>query len=181
MHVMLDLETLGTRPGCAIRSVGAVTFDLGSRVGEEFYANVDLGSCLGVGLTIEAGTLLWWEDQAPEARAALRRDPVTLDHLADQFTGWFRRVGGECVWSQGSDFDGPILAAALARVTRVVPWKFHNARDTRTAYALAGFDPRSVPREGTYHNALDDARHQVACVQAAVKRLREGGGGGRGG
>ena len=27
MHVMLDLEALGTRPGSAIRSVGAALFD----------------------------------------------------------------------------------------------------------------------------------------------------------
>jgi hypothetical protein len=32
---------------------------------------------------------------------------------------------------------------------------------------MAEFNPRTVRRMGTYHNALDDAKHQVECVYRA--------------
>ena len=44
-------------------------------------------------------------------------------------------------------------------------------RDTRTAYDLARLDPKTIPREGTHHSALDDAHHQVRCVREAVRRI----------
>ena len=41
-HVMVDLETLGIRPGSAIRSVGAAAFTLGQPdVGPTFYKKVN--------------------------------------------------------------------------------------------------------------------------------------------
>jgi hypothetical protein len=174
MHVMIDCETWGTRPGCALRSIGAVTFELdGTGTGADYYRNINLQSCLDAGLKIEAGTLLWWDDQADEARRALRVEPQPLNAVLVGFASWFVKQGGEQVWAQGANFD-PVLwetAALAAGVTRL-PWKFYNVRDTRTLYELAGFDPRSIKRAGTYHNALDDARHQVACCQAAYRMLR---------
>jgi len=38
MHVMFDLETWGTTPGSALRSIGAVEFDpMGKDIGRTFY------------------------------------------------------------------------------------------------------------------------------------------------
>ena len=72
MHVMLDLETWGTRPGSALRSIGAVTFGLNATsVGARFYRNIDKESCLLAGLTVDTETVSWWLKQAPEAVAYL--------------------------------------------------------------------------------------------------------------
>lgn len=39
---MVDIETLGTTPGCVTLSVGAVAFDPFSfKTGAEFYSNID--------------------------------------------------------------------------------------------------------------------------------------------
>ncbi len=73
------------------------------------------------------------------------------------------------VWSHGANFDEPLWTAAAAAVGQGVPWKFWNVRCTRTAFDLRNFDPKSIAREGTHHNALDDAKHQARCVQAAMK------------
>ena len=173
-HVMLDLETWGTKPGCALRSIGAVSFNLHSEIGDGFYLNIDGGSCSDAGLTVEKGTQEWWAKQSPEAQAALMVDPQPLAGVVAGFHAWFKAQGAEFVWSHGGNFDEPIWSAAAAAVGARVPWKFWNARCTRTAYALAKFDPRSLKREGTYHNALDDARYQVQCVQAAMRILDRG-------
>lgn len=33
-------------------------------------------------------------------------------------------------------------------------------------------DLETLAREGTYHNALDDAAYQVRCVQEALKNVK---------
>jgi hypothetical protein len=169
-HIMLDLETFGTKPGCALRSIGAVAFDLDGTIGEEFYLNIDRQSCLDAGLTIDPDTLAWWERQSPEAQAALLVDPHPLAGVVAGFHAWFKQQGGVFVWSHGGNFDEPIWCAAALAVGVRVPWKFWNARCTRTAYHLTDFDPRSIPRQGTYHNARDDARYQARCVIEALRR-----------
>lgn len=75
------------------------------------------------------------------------------------------------VWSQGANFDEVLLSCAMRAVKVVPPWKFSDARDTRTAYDIAGFNSYAVKRAGTYHNALDDAKHQARCVQGAYAKI----------
>ena len=171
-HVMLDLETWGTTPGSAIRSIGAVTFTLdGGLAGEEFYANVDDISCLAAGLKQDDSTVRWWRQQGEAAQEALLHDPRPLHEVALDFFHWFARVGGVFVWAQGANFDPVLWEAACQRASVRVPWKFYNVRDTRTLYHAARFDTGEITRKGTYHHALDDCRHQVACVCAAYARL----------
>lgn len=168
--VMLDLETFGKAPGCAVRSIGAVFFDLRGDFGPEFYRNIDHASCLDVGLVVDPDTAAWWKRQEASAQQALLIDPQPLRNVAMEFANWFSAKGGERVWCQGANFDAPIWDAACVALNKPVPWKYYNVRDTRTAYDLYNFDPRSVSRAGTYHNALDDAKHQAVCVQTAVLR-----------
>lgn len=172
-HVMLDLETWGTRPGCAIRSIGAVVFDPWHPQPDAdfFYANVWGESCIAAGLHIEAGTAEWWEDQSPEARAHLGANPLPLRRAMEQFQAFFMRNRGRYVWGHGASFDAPILGEAFRRLSMSEPWNFWNLRDTRTVYDMAELRLGDFPREGTHHNALDDARHQVRVLQAAYKKL----------
>ena len=88
-HVMVDLETLGTLPGCAIMSVGAVFFDA-SGLGAEFYMVARQDSCTKAGLTIDAETASWWAQQAPDAQRVLTESPQkrhhTIQHVLAMFT-----------------------------------------------------------------------------------------------
>lgn len=171
--VMLDLETWGTLPGCAIRSVGAVTFPRGFSPAqiEEFYRNVDTESCTRAGLVVEEGTRRWWaEPNKKSANDALLVDPLSLERVVEEFHSWWRRNGCTTIWCQGATFDVPIWEAACRAIGATVPWKFWDVRCTRTAYDLGSFDPRSLTRDGVHHNALDDAKFQVRCVQEAMRR-----------
>jgi hypothetical protein len=166
--VMFDLETFGKAPGCALRSIGAVFFDVCGNFGPEFYRNIERQSCLDAGLKVDPETEKWWADQTKASQDALLVNPRPLREVVLEFANWFKAKGGERVWCQGATFDAPVWDAACAALGQKVPWKFWNVRDTRTAYDLYNFDPRSVNREGTYHNALDDAKHQAVCIQTAV-------------
>ncbi len=173
-HIMLDLETWGIMPGCAIRSVGAVVFDpQGEGHGETFYRNVLDRSCWVAGLTVDKSTVAWWENQSKEAQEVFANDPKPIASVVSDFHAFIAKLEQVHPWCQGSGFDTSIWEAVARAVGRPIPWKFWNLRDTRTAYHLAGLDERSVPRTGIVHNALDDAIHQVKCVQAACKILRK--------
>jgi hypothetical protein len=176
VHVMLDLETWGTGAGCAIRSVGAVVFcpETG-KLGTEFYCNVDDESCVQAGLVKDAGTVAWWARQSKQAQDSLLTDPIPLVDTLALFTSFWQGIGGEYLWSQGANFDEPIMSAAYKAVNKRAPWKFHNSRDTRTAYHFGRrantFNEFAFKRAGTYHNALDDARHQAMLVHKAVQAV----------
>lgn len=173
-NIMLDLETLGTRPGSAIRSVGAAAFELdGGEPAPTFYKKVRSMSCWVAGLTVDQGTLDWWARQPQEVQDELKVGTEDLRDVVTAFHNWFRQTGAQFVWCQGGNFDEQMWCAAARAVgVTTVPWKFWNARCTRTIYHAAGLDPRSVPREGAHHNALDDAVHQVRCVQLAHQMIR---------
>ena len=49
-NVMIDLETMGNTPGCAIISIGAVEFSE-EGLGAEFYCTIDLEDSVKCGLT----------------------------------------------------------------------------------------------------------------------------------
>jgi hypothetical protein len=174
-NVMLDLETFGTRPGAALRSIGAVMFDPNSgEIGTEFYANISDASCREAGLHVDPETVKWWAKQNQRAQDALLIKQRTLTEVALEFEAWWRKNRAVFVWSHGANFDEPIWSAAMYAIGRKVPWKYWDARCTRTVYDVTGFDPRSVRRAGTYHNALDDARHQAVCVQRAYAKIDGG-------
>lgn len=186
--IMLDLETWGTRPGCALRSIGACVFkrdgdgtepikrvapDLriveGTMADLTFYRNISRASCEAAGLVVDPDTEAWWAKQSQAAADALVDDQGDLTEVVGEFHNWFRAVGGEYLWCQGANFDEPIwVVVALAAGRSRVPWKFFNVRDTRTVYDLCGFDPRSQERSGEHHTALGDAQHQAKCVQRAL-------------
>src|SRR5688572_29962905 len=97
MDVMLDLETLGTRPGCAILSIGAVAFDRHTgALGPEFYMVVNRKSCEAKGLTQDQSTLDWWSRQSAEAKKVLaeaENAPNGLGGALVQFTAYLQKFG----------------------------------------------------------------------------------------
>lgn len=173
INCSLDLETFGTRPGCAIRSIGAVMFDPHSgEMGAEFYANISDASCVAAGLHVDPDTVAWWKKQSAQAQDALMSDQKTLTEVAVAFDAFWRSNRAMFVWSHGANFDEPLWSAAMHAIGRKVPWKFWDSRCTRTAYDLASFNPKTVSRAGTHHNALDDAKYQALCVQKAYQRVQ---------
>ena len=165
-HVMLDLETWGTEPGCDIRSIGAVVFHPDNAFVEyetTFYRNVDGGEEIR-GLKRDPRTVEWWENQSAEARAAFT-DPVDLHEGLRDFSEWYAALGEPAeitFWCNGPHFDEVILKACYNACNLPVPWHYRAPRDFRTEMEGAGWP--YVKFMGTAHNALDDAIHQARCV-----------------
>lgn len=175
---MLDLETLGTAPGCVVLSIGAVMFDeVSGKLGASFYVEINQNSSTYHGLTVDENTLKWWHKQSSEARQVLvntaAKGGVQLPRALNNFAAWLQDESDDFskveVWGNGSDFDQPILAATYEAASVVLPWKFWNNRCYRTLKNL--FPMHKLSRVGTYHNALDDAktqaRHAIQILRAA--------------
>lgn len=176
---MVDLETLGQRPGCVVLSIGAIFFDPKTgKLGPKFYKVVRTQSCLKAGLTTDQGTLDWWAGQPEPARqvvdqAQQKRGTLELSDALSKFGEFLQKqAGGHVrVWGNGSDFDNAILAVAYHAVDLELPWKFWNNRCFRTLKSLSAAKGIKMGREGTYHNALDDALTQAKYAIEIYKVL----------
>ena len=161
-RIMIDIETLGTEPGCVILSIGAVRFNRDG-IGETFHAQISKRSCLENGLTIDDETEEWWEQQEqdmPDGDQPLR---LALEDLSE-----FCSDGDE-FWANSPSFDLRILDAAYDAVEPASPWEYHQERDVRTFRNLPGFI--EFEQNGQTHDALDDARHQAREVVLNLDRL----------
>lgn len=163
-HVMVDLETLGRRAGCSVLSIGAVAFDPLLGLGKEFYVVVNNESCRQAGLIEDPATVEWWSKQNGQAQVVLSEAAnggLQLKDALHQFKIYLGQFGLRKVkvWGNGSDFDNSILINCYAAIGQDIPWEFWNNRCYRT---LKGLHPGSkLTRQGTYHNALDDAKSQA--------------------
>jgi hypothetical protein len=169
-HIMVDLETMGTRPGSVIASIGAVVFDpVEGTLGSQFYRTISLPSAAAAGLLFDGQTVKFWLNQSDAARAALFRDEGELSNVLIAFAEFWKGQRGEVFWSHGANFDEPVLGAAFHAVKLRTPWSYSASRCTRTIYDLAGVKPDRAA--GTHHDALDDAIAQALAVCRAYDKL----------
>ena len=176
-HLMIGLETMGNTSNSAIIAIGAVFFDLQTgEFGDEFYQEVNLGSCMQAGLVCDASTILWWMEQDEAARAKF----FANDEASDIFTVIynFNRFIDQnpCddvqVWGNGIAFDIGILENAYNKCQIGTPWNFWSHRDVRTIVELdGGKGKRERAFEGVPHYAIDDAKHQVRYVRDTLKNI----------
>lgn len=180
-HLMVDLETMGNKSNAPIVSIGAVFFNPNTgNTGAEFYTAVSLESSMLLGGVPDAGTIIWWLKQSPEARSAIAMaDTMPLIDALELFSDFISEnsdAGPDVqVWGNGASFDNVILRSSYDRANIECPWKFRNDRDVRTMTELGkaiGINPRyDIPYDGDMHNALSDARHQVKYVSAIWQKL----------
>jgi hypothetical protein len=169
MNIMLDLETLGTRPTAPIIAIGACIFSTEGGIEHEFYQVIDLQSAVDSGAIIEAGSVQWWLAQGDEARAGILGAGVPLAQALQEFSQWLRdselyqNVKGDTspltIWGNGAAFDNVILSEAYRRLKVKLPWSYSRDRCYRT---VAAAHPQiKMERIGTHHHALQDAVSQA--------------------
>lgn len=187
-HVMVDLETLGTVPGCVGLSIGAVQMDFDRmELGAEFYTVISIEDSLDRYLREDPDTRAWWNRQPAEARAVLDEaghpDAPSLPDAMRSFNDYLLGLGGMRsirLYGNGADFDNPILRV-MWDAAGVLPFGskagFFGGRCFRTLKTLdellgPDFAAPKLERQGTYHNALDDAKHQARVLMETIARIR---------
>lgn len=165
--MMLDLETLSTRPDAAVWQIGALTFnpDLDHPDNESgemvehgtFLTNVSLLGDIMKGGHVDPGTVAWWQQRPPShfgdgcsGGAALR----------DLFAFWERQEPDHIVANSPS-FDCVIIENMARRWETSVPWSFRDYLDCRTVSFVHDLDFGPIERGEVTHDALDDCRGQA--------------------
>lgn len=160
MKLMIDLETLGTKPNSAILSIGAVAFDK-TGLKDEFYCNIDLKDSIANGFDIDTDTVYWWLSQDKQAGSVLSKDKTAVATAMFRLCDFIKENQPSEVWANSPSFDLVMLKNALQKMNMDYPYPFWIERDFRTFLSLTNA-LRVYP--AVAHNALEDAKSQAQTV-----------------
>jgi len=167
VHIMVDIETMGTNSNAPIVSIGAVVFSEKEVTDKVFQQNVSLKSCMELGMKPDPDTIMWWLQQSDAARASLTdSDPVHVSTVMYNFRWWLFSVTGTLqrlrIWGNGANFDNVILANAYRSCGMATPWKHYQDRCFRTFREL--HEPIEQAQYRVEHDALSDAVAQAMTM-----------------
>jgi len=175
-HIVLDLETLSTKPNAAVISIGAVALDSEGNFLGEFHQALNPDQ---PGRDVDQTTVQWWESQSAEAQEASykAKDTVTATVGMYMFSAWICCVGVPekvKMWGNGSSFDCTILSSLYDQsheLRHPKPWAWWDDRDMRTL--LDAFPAAKDVGEfvGVKHHALHDARHEAKQLAKALRLM----------
>jgi len=186
LDIMVDLETLGTDDDAAIISIGAVVIELNEErlTGAEFYnvIDLDLTNDDEIG-SISASTIIWWMQQSDQARKAFtnKTHSKSLGTTLLSFIDWLMNQSYQFdvsekqirIWGNGATFDNVILRNAFKRTKQRPPWPFWGDMCYRTMKNMYP-NVKAASRQGTHHNAVDDARFQALHLIEIYKEMQRG-------
>jgi len=181
--IMLDIETLGNKPGCVVLSVAMKHFELNTDVPStsidvEYSAHINVMSSIAAGFDIDDGTVKWWQNQSEDTKAAMTlgmKLPLSVDDVAMEVYQILKDINENYelyIWGRGvSTFDMPILDEMLRRGVGMsgeeykTPWKFWSAMEVRSIYGFHKLCGMPVDKVETRHDALADVEKQIKEVQ----------------
>ena len=178
--IMLDLEATDSNAKTAgIVSIGAVYFDIPTQtLGEKFYAEISIKGIqkqLDNGHTLSLSTMQWWLGQSEEARSvwfANGHEKHDIVNALCLFSEFCQRSGGRPkIWGNGVDYDNVCLRNCYETFNIGCPWRYSDNRCYRTMKNLFGHRAK-LDREGTHHQALDDAITQAQHLLDMMKGIK---------
>lgn len=162
--IMIDLETMDTKPSAVVLSIGMVEFDPAEGTVDKDNGQLLFPSIqeqLDAGRTISAATLQWWMGQTDGAKADwVVRKKKSVTDTRNAVRSWMSTMRRPTVWGNGSVFDITMMEDFMDHTQ--IPWKFWDVMDTRTHHRHFPFDKSK--KGVTAHTALDDAIAQAERV-----------------
>ena len=168
IHLMLDIEALGLKPGAALTELAAQYFNpYTGTVGPAIRLLIKVQSPF----TIDPDTLAWHEEQGTYPRAeeqeALATPPATAVFAFDQFLKQHRKP--DVFWSWGSTYDFPLLEALYQATLQPSPWNYWQAQCARTVFKTLLPFSKPTPKP---HAAAQDVAIQIKDLTTAFHVLR---------
>lgn len=182
----LDLETLDTKPTAAVLSIGLAKFDpAASQIVKVIDLIVNWKEQVDeFGRTTSDSTLAWWAEQSEEARKVLELSENSEESVHEMLLMLGEMLGPKpVIWGNGSSFDNVILRSLFDSYGVRAPWSFKDDMDMRTICRLEPFIREMIPkatqkmigaevvREGTHHNAADDAVYQARVIMRIQRMM----------
>jgi len=178
-HLMIDVESLGNKPGAVITEISAVPFNWdnkNSTAEDIFYVKINIDSSLKAGLQIQADTLQWWAQQDITVFRNMmdQKDAINLSEALYKFRVYLQTLYPSQlkVWGNSNRFDFGLLAAAYDAIRQEIPWYFRNERDVRTLVDLYPEIKENHIFYGKAHIPEFDNLNQIDYCVETKNRLR---------
>lgn len=186
-NIMVDDETLGVAPGCAIISQAAVRFSwdrnhpihLDER--NQLYQVISLADNSFRGFSTDPDTVRWWKSQSiwPELSRQMQGSKITVPQALNALEDFVAASGpSPRVWANSPSFDLEITREAARMCGMRLSIGHRQEADYRTIMELVYPDRSTRPSRsanaitcGGAHHALGDAVAQVEALIEARERL----------
>jgi hypothetical protein len=191
--IIIDIETLDTKPAAIILSIGAFAFDRfnlnetlekiemveisGCYSDYHLYLSCDLPDQLFYSnRTISNETLEWWRSQVDKKNASPAPGHSHLEEalkkLISKINEWKKINSDIAFYFRGTNFDPIILENAFNEYSLQTPWLYYQVRDVRTYIDTLTRTTKGKIEGHTpsfnfiKHNALHDAMYDAEqmCV-----------------
>lgn len=175
--LMLDLETVGTNPGCAIIAIACTPFNANTgKIYKDrtFYTAINFEDSMKYGFSYDRNTVNWWLKTNEELFVTLKEDKTTVQQATVAFMKYMESLPkGIRVWGNSARFDLGILSYFLFKQKiYITPWVTWNERDFRTIKNLDKNTAESIAFEGEKHNPLDDNVYQIKGLRAIARKYK---------
>lgn len=167
--IMIDIETLDTRPTAVILSIAAWPFDIDGTIADRlFNYKLNKDEQIRHGRTTSADTIKWWNEQSQAAQNETFGGTTPLTNALLDLEEFIRKncVSQPRIWAKSPQFDLIILKDAYGN--KPLPWHYRLERDVRTYLAMCP-DTSLLSERPKIHVAMDDAYYQILDVQVAYK------------
>ena len=177
VHCVIDLETLGTKPGAIILQIGAAAFYLNDSevLPPRFEARIDVYDSRSYCFTEDPDTVKWWEEQTPAlfnyACAGIESVVDTLSRL-EVYLNELTATDNLYIWGNGANFDPVLLESYYTKIGEKVPWNFRNIMCFRTLKTLHRDLYAQAKQQFTNslpHDALSDAVYEAQILRYILK------------
>lgn len=198
--IVIDLETMGTKPGCIITEIGAVAIEITKANSLAFsYAEViDYASSKRAGFKADKKTMDWWAEQLGidayynrkvyeshfvEKWRNTRSIKKSIGTFTDLYEAVVEAAGGDkdqvLLVGNDIDFDKSILEHYYIATNTPIPWHYRAWLGLPTIVwmvdFMTGVNVKEKVREywKTSHTALDDARQEAAMINTALDLITQ--------
>ena len=189
-HISLDIETLATSENAVVTSIGVCLFDpekleIRNNPWHKIQWNISeegIQDQIDKGREINYSTITWWLKQSKEAidKTFFVEKSRSIEDALYEFKKFCSEtVSGVPVepskvyiWGNGNMFDNCIMRSLFKTYGIEYPCSYRNDLDLRTIKWLMGKNLPKIEKEGTGHNAVDDAVFQAKLLNACLRQVK---------
>lgn len=195
LHIMVDLESLGTDTDALVTEIAAMTFEMDSKENQHHFSKMLRLDSLDT-IPVNVSTLnFWMKDKANADKLKNLLNPTPLEAtrrvgpacLWAEFHSWLSAVVKQYpdhdirIWGNGIGFDIAKMNYNFEQMGLKSPISFRGEMDMRTLLYYAGVvsgqrrdEINAKFNNRNPHNALADVRYQIEVVQYCNAVLTEG-------
>jgi|SaaInlStandDraft_3_1057020.scaffolds.fasta_scaffold00692_15 hypothetical protein len=183
--LIIDFETLDTRPSAVVLSLGAYYVDLDKDlpsyqdiIDTGYYKTFDVEEQVQDGRTISKDTLDWWKDVGEEAQHILKpsNDDVSYKSLIPSLREYISDYSDFFVFARSPSFDFSIIDDIIYSQKEEVLYPQWMQRDTRTWIECMSdykiYNGFNIPDQGVSiikHHALHDIAIDIIRMKMIVE------------